>query len=55
MLLSESYSTRHIISGETCYMVDPQLYKDILLAVAARKQNERVYVESIEQLERHMG
>jgi hypothetical protein len=36
-------------------MVDQQLYKEILLAVAARKQNERVYDESIERLERHMG
>jgi hypothetical protein len=50
MQLSDTYSTRHAISisGELCYMVDQQLYKDILLAVAARKQNEKVYEASIE-------
>ncbi len=55
MRLSDTYSTRHTISGELCYMVDQELYKDILLAVAARKQNEKVYEASIEQLDRHMG
>ncbi len=28
---------------------------DVLLAVAARKQNEKVYEASVEQLERHIG
>ena len=55
MRLSDTYSTRHTISGELCYLVDQELYKDILLAVAARKQNEKVYEASIEQLDRHMG
>jgi hypothetical protein len=55
MRLSDTYSTRHTISGETCYMVDRQLYKDILLAVAARRQNAKVYEASVEQLERHIG
>jgi hypothetical protein len=55
MRLSDSYLTRHTISGETCYMVDQQLYKDILLAVAVRKQNEKVYIESVQLLEKHMG
>jgi hypothetical protein len=40
MRLSHSYSSDNTISGEKCYMVDEALYKDILLAVAARKQNE---------------
>ncbi len=40
MRLSHTYSSNNTISGEKCYMVDESLYKDILLAVAARKQNE---------------
>ncbi len=55
MRLSDSYSARHTISGEMCYMVDQQLYKDILLPVAAKKQNEKVYVQSVQLLENHMG
>ncbi len=35
-------------------MVDGALYKDILLAVAARKQNERSLATAIEKLEQHM-
>ncbi len=40
MRLSDSYSTRHTISGKTYYMVDQQLYKDILLAVANQEQSQ---------------
>ncbi len=41
-------------TGEKCYMVDGALYKDILLAVAARKQNERSLATAAEKLEQHM-
>ncbi len=36
MRLSDTYSTRHTISGELCYMVDQELYKDILLCLQLR-------------------
>jgi hypothetical protein len=36
--LSAAYSSDRTVSGERCYMVDSALFKDILLAVAARKQ-----------------
>ncbi len=36
-------------------MVDEALYKDILLAVAARKQNESTLSSASENLEQHMG
>jgi hypothetical protein len=43
MRLSHSYSSDNTISGEKCYMVDEALYKDILLAVAARTYAKREY------------
>jgi hypothetical protein len=36
-------------------MVDEALYKDILLAVAARKQNESTLSSASEKLEQHLG
>ena len=48
MRLSHSYSTSHTISGETCYLVGKALYEHVLLAVAARKQNEQM-VSDVEQ------
>ncbi len=35
-------------------MIDGQLYQNILLAVAARKQNERSLTTAVEKLEQHM-
>jgi hypothetical protein len=55
MRLSHTYSSGNTISGEKCYMVDEALYKDILLAVAARKQNESTLFSSNEKLEQHMS
>jgi hypothetical protein len=55
MRLSHSYSSDSTISGEKCYMVDEALYKDILLAVAARKQNESTLSSASENLEQHLG
>jgi hypothetical protein len=55
MRLSHSYSSDNAISGEKCYMVDEALYKDILLAVAARKQNESTLSSASEKLEQHLG
>ncbi len=55
MRLSHSYSSDNTISGEKCYMVDEALYKGILLAVAARKQNESTLSSTSEKLEQHLG
>jgi hypothetical protein len=55
MRLSHTYSSDNTISGEKCYMVDEALYKDILLAVAARKQNESTLSSASEKLEQHLG
>jgi hypothetical protein len=55
MRLSHSYSSDNTISGEKCYMVDEALYKDILLAVAARKQNESTLSSANEKLEQHLS
>jgi hypothetical protein len=55
MRWSHSYSSDNTISGEKCYMVDEALYKDILLAVAARKQNESTLSFASEKLEQHLG
>ena len=52
--LGHAYSSVNTLSGETCYMVDAQLYQNILLAVAARKQNERSLTTAVEKLEQHM-
>ncbi len=51
MRLSHTYSSDNTISGERCYMVDEELYKKILLAVAARKQNESVLTSASAKLE----
>ena len=52
--LGHAYSSVNTVSGEMCYMVDGQLYKNILLAVAARKQNEHSLATVAEKLEQHM-
>ncbi len=36
--LGEAYSSMNTLTGEKCFMVDRALYRDILLAVAARKK-----------------
>jgi hypothetical protein len=54
MRLSHSYSSDTTISGEKCYMVDELLYRDILLAVTARKQNESTLSSASEKLEQHI-
>ncbi len=33
--LSQAYSSDNTVTGEMCYMVDKELYRNILLAVAA--------------------
>jgi hypothetical protein len=53
--LGDAYSSMNTLTGEKCYMVDRALYRDILLAVAARKQNERSLVAATEKLEQHIG
>ncbi len=55
MRLSHSYSTSHTISGETCYVVDKALYENILLAVAARKQNEQMITRVVNKMQEHVG
>ncbi len=52
--LGDAYSSANTHTGERCYMVDGALYRDILLAVAARKQNERSLATAAEKLEQHM-
>ena len=52
--LGDAYTSTNTISGEKCYMVDELLYKDILLAVAARKQNERSLSTAASKLEQHI-
>jgi hypothetical protein len=52
--LGHAYSSVKTVTGETCYMVDGELYKNILLAVAAKKQNERSLATATEKLEQHM-
>jgi hypothetical protein len=56
MNLGDAYSSVNTHSGEKCYMVDGALYKDILLAVAARKLNdERSLATAADKLEQHIG
>jgi hypothetical protein len=43
------------VSGERCYMIDCALFKDLLLAVSARKQNEHLMSAAAEKLEQHIG
>ncbi len=52
--LGHAYSSVNTVSGETCYMVDAELYRNILLAVAARKHNERSLITATEKLEQHI-
>ncbi len=52
--LSHAYSSENTTSGGKCYMVDEALYKNILLAVAARKQNESTLSSASEKLEQHL-
>ncbi len=53
--LENAYSSVNTITGEKCYMVDENLYKYILLAVAARKQNERSLATAASKLEEIKG
>jgi len=55
MRLSAAYSSDRTVSGERCYLIDGALYKDLLLAVSARKQNEHLMSVAAEKLEQHMG
>jgi hypothetical protein len=52
--LGHAYSSENTVTGEKCYMVDEALYRDILLAVAARKQNEQLLAAASERFEQHM-
>ena len=52
--LGDAYSSVNTHTGERCYMVDGALFKDILLAVAARKQNERSLAMAADKLEQHI-
>ncbi len=52
--LGHTYSSVNTVTGEKCYMVDESLYKDILLAVAARKQNEHLLAATTEKFEQHI-
>ncbi len=51
--LGHAYSSVNTVTGEMCYMVDTELYRNILLAVAAKKQNERYLSTVAEKLEQH--
>jgi len=53
--LGHAYSSGNTVTGERCYMVDEALYRDILLAVAARKQNEQLLAATSERFEQHMA
>jgi hypothetical protein len=52
--LGHAYSSKNTVTGEICYMVDEALYRDNLLAVAARKQNEQLLAAASERFEQHM-
>jgi hypothetical protein len=52
--LGHTYSSGNTVTGERCYMVDAALYRDILLAVAARTQNEQLLVAASEKFEQHI-
>jgi hypothetical protein len=54
LTLGGAYSSVNTHTGEKCYMVDGALFKDILLAVAARKQNEQSLATATEKLEQHI-
>ncbi len=55
MRLSAANSSDRTVSGERCYMVDGALFKDLLLAVSARKQNGHLISAAAEKLEQHIG
>jgi hypothetical protein len=55
MRLSAAYSSDRTVSGERCYMIDCALFKDLLLAVSARKQNEHLMSAAAEKLEQQIG
>jgi hypothetical protein len=44
-------SVNNTVTGEMCYMIDAALYRDILLAVAARKQNEQLLAAASKKFE----
>ncbi len=52
--LGHVYSSVNTVTGEMCYMVDAGLYKNILLAVAARKQNEQSLATAAEKIKQHI-
>jgi hypothetical protein len=52
--LGHAYSSVNSVTGEMCYMVDAELYRNILLVVAAKKQNERSLATAAEKLEQHI-
>jgi hypothetical protein len=52
--LGHAYSSVNTVTGEPCYMVDKELYRNILLAVAAKKQNEVYLATAAEKLEQHI-
>jgi hypothetical protein len=51
MRLSAAYSSDRTVTRERSYMVDGALFKDLLLAVSARKQNEHLMSAAAEKLE----
>ncbi len=52
--LGHAYSSVNTVTGEICYMVDFALYKDILLAVVAKKQNEQILIAASEWMKQHI-
>ena len=52
--LGHAYSSVNTVTGEICHMVDSALYKNILLAVAARKQNEQILAAASKRMEQHI-
>jgi hypothetical protein len=54
LTLRHAYSSTNTVTGEKCYMVDEALYRDILLAVTARRQNEQLLAAPSERFEQHI-
>jgi hypothetical protein len=52
--LGHAYSSADTVTGEKCFMVDEALYRDLLLAVAARKQNEQLLIAASKKFEQHI-
>ncbi len=46
--------TRVLFDKHACYMVDEALYRDILLAMAARSQNEQLLAAASERFEQYI-